>query len=272
MATLDEQRQRELVRDRFTRTAEVFGNFVMQDRVAEADRLAGFVEAGPNDRAVDLACGPGTLAVRFARRVRWICGLDLTPAILARARNTAKSEGLANLVFSFGDAQSVPFADESLDLAVTSYSLHHISNPGRVIREMARVVKPSGRVGVLDIRVPESPEAAEISNQIERFRDPSHTRSLSQSEFEKLFAAAGLRVTTVEVEEHPRSFDHWLSVAGWHRGDKAYEQTRRLMEQTIAGDLAGFHPRFAAVDPSKPDNRADIEMVNTAVYLAARKP
>jgi ubiquinone/menaquinone biosynthesis C-methylase UbiE len=271
MTTLDDQQQREMVRDRFTRTAEAFGNFAVQDRAREAERLAGMVAAGPNDRAVDLACGPGTLALRFARHVNWICGMDLTPAILGRARETARREGIANLFFALGDAQSLPFADDSLDIAVTSYSLHHMPHPARTISEMARVVKRGGRVGVLDIFVPEDSNAAEINNRIERHRDPSHTRTLAQSEFKKMFAATGLRIIAAEVEEHPRMFDHWLHVAGWHRGDSAYEKARRLMESTIPNDAANFHPKYAAPDPAKPGEPPDIAMINTSVYIAAEK-
>jgi ubiquinone/menaquinone biosynthesis C-methylase UbiE len=276
MATLDEHRQKDLIRDRFTRTAEVFGNFVLQERAAEADKLARFVEAASNHRALDLACGPGTLALRFAQRARWVCGLDFTPAMLLRARGTAAWQQLANVDFALGDANLVPFADGAFDLAVTSYSLHHIPHPSRVVREMARIVKPGGRVGVLDIRVPEDSRVAEVSNQIERLRDPSHTRTLARSEFEKIFAEAGLAVTHIELEEHPRSFDHWLSVAGWHRGDEAYESTRRLMESTIANDSANFHPSYAPLDPAAlaaaADSRPDIHMVNTSLYIVAGKP
>jgi ubiquinone/menaquinone biosynthesis C-methylase UbiE len=276
MATLDEHRQKDLIRDRFTRTAEVFGNFVLQERAAEADKLSRFVEAAAHHRAADLACGPGTLALRFAPSVRWVCGLDFTPAMVLRARGTAASQQLANVDFARGDAQSVPFADGAFDLAVTSYSLHHIPHPSRVVREMARIVKPGGRVGVLDIRVPEDSRVAEVSNQIERLRDPSHTRTLARSEFEKIFAEAGLAVTHIELEEHPRSFDHWLSVAGWHRGDEAYESTRRLMESTIANDSADFHPSYAPLDPAAlaaaADSRPDIHMVNTSLYIVAGKP
>ena len=107
------QQQKELVREQFTRTAQIFGDYALASRVAEAERLARMVMAGGADRAVDLACGPGTLALRFARHVRWICGLDLTPAILDRARRSAAAEGLANLDFAIGDAQSLPFADGS---------------------------------------------------------------------------------------------------------------------------------------------------------------
>ncbi len=271
MTTINDQQQRDFVRDRFTRTAEVFGSFAVADRAREAERLAGLVAAGQTDRAVDLACGPGTLALRFARHVKWVCGFDLTPAILGRARDTARTEGIANLFFALGDAQSLPFADNSLDIAVTSYSLHHIPHPQRTIAEMARVLKRGGRAGVLDIFVPEDPSAAEINNRIERHRDPSHTRTLAQSEFKKIFAAEGLRIIAAEIEEHPRMFDHWLHVAGWHRGDAAYAEARRLMESTIPNDEANFHPKFAAADPNKPGEPPDIAMVNTSVYIAAEK-
>jgi ubiquinone/menaquinone biosynthesis C-methylase UbiE len=271
MTTLDDQHQRDLVRDRFTRTAEVFGSFAVADRAREAERLAHFVSAGPDDRAVDLACGPGTLALRFARHVKWVCGLDLTPAILARAHETARAESILNATFAIGDAQSLPFADNSLDIAVTSYSLHHIPHPARTIAEMSRVLRRGGRVGVLDIFVPEDFDVAEINNRIERHRDPSHTRTLAQSEMKKIFAASGLRIISAEVEEHPRMFDHWLHVAGWHRGDAAYAAARSLMEATIPNDGANFHPKYAPADPAKPGEPPDIAMVNTSVYIAAEK-
>src|SRR5215469_7411434 len=221
-----EERQKELIRDRFTRTAEVFGDFAVRERVREAETLVRLVRAGSSDRVADLASGPGTLALRFARRVRWIVALDLTPAILQRARKSAASEGIQNLFCGLGDARALPFADSSLDVIVTSYSLHHIPGPDRVIGEMARVLRRGGRAGVLDMLVPEDLRAAERRNQIEVTRDPSHARAMPKSEIERLFRGAGLQVTASEIDEHARSFDHWLHVAGWHRGDAAYQETR----------------------------------------------
>jgi len=275
MSTSSDRQQKELIQDRFTRTAEVFGDFVMKDRVREADNLARLVGTNGKDRAVDLACGPGTLTLTFARRVRWICGVDLTAAMLARARRTMLADGTRNVAFAFGDAHALPFTDGSLDLAVTSYSLHHMPDPARVLREMARVLKPGGRAGVLDIFVPEDAKIAEINNRIERLRDPSHTRTLAKSELDKMFAAAGLRILATEVEEHPRSFDHWMHVAGWKRGDAAYIETRRLMEATIVDDSANFHPRYAPIDAKSTSEGSsaapDIAIINTSQSIAAEK-
>jgi ubiquinone/menaquinone biosynthesis C-methylase UbiE len=272
MTQANDQRQKDLIRDRFTRTAEVFGDFAVKERVREAETLVRLVGANANDRAMDLACGPGTLALRFAKHVRWIVGVDLTPAILKRARNSAQTDGIGNLFFALGDARALPFADASLDLVVTSYSLHHIPDPERVIREMARVLRRGGRAGMLDMLVPEDPSAAERRNRIEVARDPSHTRALPKSEFEKLFAGAGLRVTASELDEHMRSFDHWLHVAGWHRGDPEYAETRRMLEATMqSGEDTGFYPRLMPANENADDGEPDIELTQTSVFVVGEK-
>src|SRR6202044_2415779 len=142
------------------------------------------------------------------------------------------------------DAQALPFGAGSLDIAVTSYSLHHISDPAKVVNEMAPVVKPGGRVGVLDIVVPEDPMIRELNHRIEYLRDHSHARSLSRSDFDRILSAAGLRIVATEVHGHPRTFDHWMHVAGWRKTDREYIEACRLMESSMADAGADFHPRL----------------------------
>jgi ubiquinone/menaquinone biosynthesis C-methylase UbiE len=263
--------QKELVREQFTRTAQVFGDYAVASRVREAERLAEMVCASAGDRVVDLATGPGTLALRFARHVKQVCALDLTPAILQRARNSTAGEKLTNIDFLIGDAQALPFADGALDVAITSYSLHHMADPARVIGEMARVVRRGGRVGVIDIRVEEDSRVAELNNRIERARDASHTRTLARSEFEAIFARKGLRIFGAEIEEQSRPFDHWLLVAGWRPGDAPYEEARRLLESTLANDGAGFHARRAEAAVPEAAEDSGLEITNTVLFLAGEK-
>jgi SAM-dependent methyltransferase len=262
---------RQAIEDRFTATAKVFGDYAMVERKRLAETLARMVGATKTQKAADLATGPGTLALRFAHQVKSIVAVDLTPAMLVRARETAKSESLTNVEFLRADAQQLPIADGALDLCVTSYSLHHVPDQARMVREMARVVKRGGRVGIVDILVPDTPGASEAANAIEIARDRSHTKSLMRREFISLIDQAGLKVLDTKFEELTRSFDHWLHVAGWHRGDAAYEEARRLMEATLENDLAGFHPNLAAPDPANPTAKPDIQMCNSAFFIAAER-
>jgi ubiquinone/menaquinone biosynthesis C-methylase UbiE len=271
-ARVSDRELKALVRERFTKTAAVFGDYAVAERVAEAESLARLVLAGPTDVAVDLASGPGTLALRFAKHVRWMCAYDLTPAILMRARETAAQEGLlGKLGFAIGDAQTLPFADSSLDLAVTSYSLHHISDPARVILEMARVVKRGGRVGLIDIIVPEDPKVRALNHRIEWIRDHSHCRSLTLAEFRAMMDAAGLRITATETREHPRTFEHWMHVAGWKPSDPEYIEAHGLMVSSIADNGSNFHPRFEPADVCRPGAEPCLYMVNTGIQIAAEK-
>ena len=271
MADANQNPQQEIVRDRFTRTAQVFADAMLQTRAAEAESLARMVAAKKSDCAVDLACGPGALAVAFARHVRWIIGLDLTPAMLAVAQRTARDANAHNVSLAIGNAQQIPFPDSSLDLVLSSYALHHVPEAGRVIGEMSRVLKRGGCAGIIDIFALEDPRSAEMHDCIERVRDPSHTRTLARSEFASLFAANALRITDTRIEEHRVTFDQWMHTAGREPGDPEYIETRRLMEATIPDDLAAFHPRYSASNPPGSDEAPVIDMVNTVVFFAAEK-
>ena len=240
-----EAEQRDLVRDRFTKTAANFSEFVLSQRAGQAERLAELATEGAVNAATwsaaDLACGPGTFARSVAKRVRHVAGLDLTPAMLARARSTA-GEVSAAFGFVCGDANRLPFADASLDLITCGYAIHHMMHPEEVIRGMARVLRPGGRIAIMDIVVPAG-ASREANTRIEWTRDPSHTETQFAEELRALLESAGLRVRSAELIETPREFDGWMRVVNAAPGSAMYGDVRRLLEATIDNDAAGMRPR-----------------------------
>jgi ubiquinone/menaquinone biosynthesis C-methylase UbiE len=264
MAAEQGNEQLDRIRDRFTRTAEAFSSFVLRDRGADADRLADMAEPGVHDRVLDAACGPGTYALRFAPRVRAVVGLDYTPAMLLKARATAAEIGVTNASFSRGDVTAIPFRQGAFGIVTCGFAIHHLSQPGAAMREFARVLCRGGRLALMDLVVPE-PGRPEVTDHIEQVRDPSHVHTHTQPELLRLMEAAGLRLRTAERVELPRSFNHWMHVAGREPGDPAYEETRRLMEATFDDDAAGFHPQR----PASPG--ADFDYTQTVLYLIAEK-
>jgi ubiquinone/menaquinone biosynthesis C-methylase UbiE len=256
--------QRDLVRARFTRTAEQFASFSLSTRSAEAARLVALAAPRGDELALDLACGPGTFTRAFAPRVKFIHGLDITPALLARARAAAAKENFANCVFECGDAYSLPFLAAKFDLATCAYALHHLEHPAAAMQELARVVRPGGRLALADIVVPDGCDPA-AANAIERARDASHTSTLRREELHALCEAAGFRVASSERSDRPRSFDDWMHIAGWRPGDAAYAATRRLMEADISADRSGFRPRPASSPTS------DFDFTQPSLFLIAEK-
>jgi len=266
MTSRNEQSHLDQIQDRFTRTAEAFSTFVLQKRGADADRLADMARPRDTDRVLDAACGPGTYALRFAPRVGEVVCLDYTPAMLAKARATAAAKGIANVTFSRGDLSAIPFPAGSFDIVTCGFAIHHLSEPAAAAREFARVLRPQGgRLALMDIVVAE-PGRQEVNNRIEIVRDSSHVSTHTQPELLRLVESTGLRVSTAERVEMPRSFNHWMYVAGSEPGDPTYVETRRLMEATLEDDSAGFHPQR----PASPGT--DFVYTQTILYVIAEKP
>lgn len=267
----EQEKQMALVRDRFTRTATAFADYVLKERVFEAERLLRLIAPNGSERALDVACGPATLVRIFAPHVRWIAGLDLTPAMLERARREGAERRLANFALLRANVLQMPFADASFDLVVTSYSIHHLPDASAAIAEVSRVLKRGGKFGLLDMVVSEDAKVARACNELEIARDASHTRALPIGEFESLLASSNLRIVRREIVDHPRKFDQWMRTAGWRRGDNEYEATRKLLEASMIGDTAGFQPKFLERPADASDDRPDIELIHTGFYFAAEK-
>jgi len=105
--------------------------------------------------AVDLGCGPGYLAVEMARQAPGlhVTGVDLSDEMLAEAEDYARQHGMDQAVsFRKGDVQQIPFADGTVDLVVSTLSLHHWSDPIAVLDEVARVLSPGGSFLIFDLR------------------------------------------------------------------------------------------------------------------------
>jgi ubiquinone/menaquinone biosynthesis C-methylase UbiE len=105
--------------------------------------------------AADLGCGPGQLVIELARRAPGlhVTGIDLSDEMIARGQKKARRAGVADRVsFRRGNAQKIPFPDASLDLVVSTLSLHHWSDPVAVLDEIARVLCPGGSFLIFDLR------------------------------------------------------------------------------------------------------------------------
>ena len=226
--------------DQFTRQATPFATAPGIRDEAALKLIVECSGAGPNDRVLDVACGPGLVVAAFARVVRHATGIDITPAMLERARAHAAELALTNVTWRQGDVLPLPWPDASFSIVTSRFAFHHFLDPLAVLREMKRVAAPGGRVVVVD-STPE-PRRADAFNRMERLRDPSHVRSLPVDEHRQLYATIGLaepRVTSYRLEGELESL---IGRSFPHPGDD--EKIREIFRAALADDALDIQPRL----------------------------
>ena len=119
--------------------------------------LVSRIAAVPGDRILDVACGTGAVALELVRRFDCtVVGVDQSPAMLAEARRrVARQNQSTRVELHEARAEELPFENGSFDGLTFTYLLRYVDDPAWTVRELARVVRPGGRIASLDFFVPD---------------------------------------------------------------------------------------------------------------------
>jgi len=229
---------RDLILDQFSRQAVPFST---APGIKDEQALRLIIEAagaGPSDTVLDVACGGGIVVCAFAKVVKHATGIDLTPAMLERARTYAAEQGITNVTWQQGDVLPLPYNDNSFSLVTSRFAFHHFLDPKAVLAEMKRVCAPGGRVVVIDTDASADATKASEFNRMEKLRDPSHVRAMPAAELESFFAGVGLhspRVTGYRLEGELESL---LGRSFPLPGDA--DKIREIFRASLADDRLGI--------------------------------
>jgi ubiquinone/menaquinone biosynthesis C-methylase UbiE len=182
-------------------------------------RAVALQQAG---EVADLGCGPGHLVAALAQASPnlHVTGIDLSDEMLAQAESYALRTGLAErIAFKKGDASQIPFPADSLDLVVSTLSLHHWRDPVDVLDEIARVLRPGGSFLVFDLRRDVSPPFylllwcvthCVVPRALRRVNEPLGSRNAAFTPQEATHLARASRLSGWRVTRGPL----WLSIQG----------------------------------------------------------
>ena len=184
----------------------------------------------------DLGCGEGYLTLESARWARHVTAVDRSREVLARGKALAARRKLTNITWKRGDIEDVPLADRSVDLALLSQALHHAAEPARALTEAHRILRPGGRVVVLDLRQHE--EAWVRSKLGDRWL------GFSDAALRSLLRDAGFERVKLQVGARARAGDPFtvLVAAGTRPATRASERAARVSRASGAG-IAGPRER-----------------------------
>jgi demethylmenaquinone methyltransferase/2-methoxy-6-polyprenyl-1,4-benzoquinol methylase len=124
------------------------------------ERAASRAELRPGDAALDVCCGTGDLALELASRVTpagSVVGCDFSEPMLDLAREKAAERSVAGARFEWADALELPYDGERFDAVTVGFGVRNLADLGRGLREMTRVLKPGGRLVILEITQPTRP-------------------------------------------------------------------------------------------------------------------
>jgi SAM-dependent methyltransferase len=232
---------RDLIVEQFTKQAVPFST-APGIRDEEALRLlVEFSGAGPGDTVLDVACGPGLVVCAFASVVSHATGIDVTPAMIARAEELAAEKRLANVSWRVGDVLPLPYPEGTFSLVVSRFAFHHFPDPRAVLAEMKRVCAPGGRVVLVDVATSDDPARAAAFNAMEKLRDPSHVRALTRAELEGLFGEVGLPAPRATAYQLKSEVEGLLERSFPAPGDA--ERIRRMFVDALADDALGVGVR-----------------------------
>ena len=160
------------------------------------------------DTVADLGAGEGTLSQLIAQRAKKVIAVDNSEKMVKFGQNLAKENGLPNLEYRLGDIESPPIDDSSVDLAILSQALHHAEHPSKALSEAHRILKPGGRLIVLDL----------LQHTFEKARELYFDTWLGfpEAELAEMITSAGfseVETAIVDREEIPPNFQTLLASA-----------------------------------------------------------
>jgi ubiquinone/menaquinone biosynthesis C-methylase UbiE/biotin operon repressor len=160
------------------------------------------------DTVADLGAGEGTLSQLIAQRAKKVIAVDNSEKMVEFGKKLAKENKLPNLEYRLGDIESPPIADSTVDLAIFSQALHHAAQPALALSEAHRILKPGGRLIILDL----------LQHSFEKARELYYDTWLGFPEVElaEMISTAGfteVETAIVDREEVPPNFQTLLASA-----------------------------------------------------------
>ncbi|HEX4934448.1 MAG TPA: class I SAM-dependent methyltransferase, partial [Gemmatimonadaceae bacterium] len=194
IAGQDEARESAVLAGRRSRAREFFASVAGEWESVRADLFGEQLDLrlalsllDPDTVLGDLGCGTGHLTAMVAPHVARVVAVDGSAEMLAAARD--RVQGLSNVELHLGDLEQLPLADGLLDAATLSLVLHYVADPGRAIAEAARVLRPRGRLVVLDMMPHDRDDLQQRMGHV--------WRGFSDGQVREWFAAAGLEQSRV---------------------------------------------------------------------------
>lgn len=229
------------VQQQFSQHAEKYVTSASHAKGDDLNLMLQWLQPEANWQVLDIATGGGHVAKQLSAHVKLVVATDLTRPMLAAAASHLHEAQCDNVTFVVADAEQLPFLDQTFDAATCRIAAHHFPNPHLFLHEVSRILKPGGKLVLIDNVAPDELALNSFMNDFESMRDTSHVRCLSVAEWITLAEEAGLQVEQSALNRKMHVFPDWV-----RRVAENEEQTKNV-EQFIAEADPTLHDYFSVV-------------------------
>ncbi|ELZ01331.1 methyltransferase type 11 [Natrialba chahannaoensis JCM 10990] len=225
-------------------------NEIARQNVVMAEALCEAVDPHPGQRVLDIACGSGTAALVAGRRYCEVSGIDYVPELIDRANARAQANG-QQIDFRVGDAQDMPFPDDTFDVVLSVYGVQFAADQEQAARELLRVCKPGGKIGLAG-PTPEGWSGDWFEAHAQYVPPPPGVESpLRWGTAEGIEELLGAGIRSIEntrrtALQYYRSIDHAVEVFSTYFGPtlQALEQLDPADQENLLDDLGDVMDRY----------------------------
>ncbi|MGC9236987.1 MAG: class I SAM-dependent methyltransferase [Thiomonas sp.] len=204
-------KQHALTAQQFGTTAQAYLSSAVHAQGDDLRRLGALVRQLQAGSALDLGCGAGHASFALAAAGAQVTAVDLASEMLEIVAGEAAARQLTGLRTQQASVDALPFDAGRFDLVVTRFSAHHWLDVTAALREVRRVIKPSGTLVIIDVVAPESPLCDTLLQTVEILRDASHVRDYRLSEWRELLRQAGFAVPRTDDWALTMEFASWVA-------------------------------------------------------------
>ncbi len=231
--------KKNIIREQFDIQAEKFSSWVGTKNEQLLQQLFDFIGISESDELLDVACGSGEFAIFCAKRIRHVCGADISEKMIELANKQAKSNQLNNACFVCHDVEHLPFESDFFSVVTSRSAFHHMGNCDKVFGEMARCCRINGLLCIYDITAYDTPHVSDFFDELDKAIDISHNARVPKNVFLNLFAQHGVEILKTSDLE----FEIGVQVYASHafQSEEANKKVDELLKYGIKdGEISKF--------------------------------
>lgn len=198
------------VQQNFGRSAADYRSSPSHRSPAALNRMIELIQPNKEDVALDVATGAGHTALKLAGYTERVIAIDVTKEMLFQTRSAALEEDIGNIDILLEDVHHMSFKEDTFDIVTSRIAPHHFAEIKTALKQMCQVLKPGGKLYIIDPSSCNDEETGKLINKIERLRDSSHVYSYSERMWREFMGELPLAIEHLSVGKGQYQLQQWF--------------------------------------------------------------